>query len=224
MQVHHINDDPSDNRLENLAVLCLEDHNRTQLRGGFGKHLLVGEVEKYRDAWVEKVASLYRSHDRGEHSESSTELTKLPSSLLAPYILSLPTQREALYKTAHMGWDTGITSQMDESTSALIAALEEIWIYLARFYPNWHFDRMSREHYVRVFAANRFVFHRAIYQPDGEGTAGSIIGQLSGGSVMRDLESMIGDTVEALWFSHDLDEIDLNEWRLAWSEPNAGLT
>lgn len=41
---------------------------------------------------------------------------------------------------------------------------------------------------------------------------------------MRDLESMIGDTVEALWFSHDLDEIDLNEWRLAWSEPNAGLT
>lgn len=225
VQIHHINEDPSDNNLANLAVLCLEDHNRTQIRGGFGKHLLAPEVIKYRDAWHEKVARLYRLADRGETAEHTLteDLDELPISLLVPYIASLPTQRRALYQAAHLGWDTGVTSSMDASSYELLAALEEIWTYLARFYPKWHFDRVNRQQYVRSFVADRFLYHRAIHQPEGEGSAGTIIGQLAAGGVVRDMESAIGDMVEALWFWHQLESVDLPAWREEWLVPNAGL-
>lgn len=51
VQIHHINDDPSDNRATNLAVLCLECHGDTQLVGGFGRKLDADQVHLYRDDW-----------------------------------------------------------------------------------------------------------------------------------------------------------------------------
>ncbi len=39
VQVHHIDEDPSNNTPANLAVLCLECHNQTQVSGGFGRKL-----------------------------------------------------------------------------------------------------------------------------------------------------------------------------------------
>ena len=39
VQVHHIDEDPSNNLVESLAVLCLECHNDTQIKGGFGRKL-----------------------------------------------------------------------------------------------------------------------------------------------------------------------------------------
>src|SRR5262249_34062493 len=46
VQLHHIDENPTNHSPENLAVLCLEDHERTQLRGGFGKKLLAPEVKQ----------------------------------------------------------------------------------------------------------------------------------------------------------------------------------
>lgn len=224
VQIHHVNEDPSGNRLENLAVLCLEDHNRTQIRGGFGKHLLAAEVIKYRDAWHENVARLYRLADRGDAGVRATgeDLEQLPTSLLVPYIASLPTLRGALYQAAHRGWDTGVTSSMNNSSNELIVALEEVWVYLARFYPKWHFDRLSRSQYIRAFVAERYLYHRSIHQPAGEGSAGTMVGQLSAGGVLRDIENAIGDMVEALWIWHQLEEIDFPVWRKLWSGTVSG--
>jgi hypothetical protein len=55
VQIHHINDDPSDNRLNNLAVLCLLCHDQTQIIGGFGRKLNAGQVTRYRDDWLALV-------------------------------------------------------------------------------------------------------------------------------------------------------------------------
>lgn len=38
-QIHHIDENPSNNVFENLAVLCFECHNKTQIKGGFGRKL-----------------------------------------------------------------------------------------------------------------------------------------------------------------------------------------
>jgi 5-methylcytosine-specific restriction endonuclease McrA len=55
VQVHHIDDDPSNNEERNLAVLCLECHGDTQTSGGFGRRLDADQVILYRDDWTESV-------------------------------------------------------------------------------------------------------------------------------------------------------------------------
>src|ERR1039458_5410203 len=55
IQIHHIDDDNSNNSVENLAVLCLDCHTDTQISGGFGRKLDAAQVRLYRDEWLEKV-------------------------------------------------------------------------------------------------------------------------------------------------------------------------
>lgn len=56
IQIHHIDDDPSNNAPSNLAVLCLECHGETQITGGFGRRLDAEQVTLYRDDWHSIVA------------------------------------------------------------------------------------------------------------------------------------------------------------------------
>ncbi len=55
-QIHHIDEDPANNDPQNLAVLCLECHNETQIRGGFGRKLNANQIILYRDDWLTQVA------------------------------------------------------------------------------------------------------------------------------------------------------------------------
>jgi tetratricopeptide (TPR) repeat protein len=56
IQIHHIDDNPSNNVMPNLAVLCLECHGETQVTGGFGRRLDAEQVILYRDDWHSIVA------------------------------------------------------------------------------------------------------------------------------------------------------------------------
>lgn len=56
LQIHHIDEDPSNNSRQNLAVLCGQCHNETQIRGGFGRKLDAEQVILYRDDWLRQVA------------------------------------------------------------------------------------------------------------------------------------------------------------------------
>ena len=55
VQLHHIDDDPSNNVLSNLAVLCFDCHRDTQIRGGFDRKLDAEQVILYRDDWLRIV-------------------------------------------------------------------------------------------------------------------------------------------------------------------------
>lgn len=56
VQIHHVNDDPTDNSPENLAVLCLDCHSETQVSGGFHRKLDGDQVVLYRSDWHAIVA------------------------------------------------------------------------------------------------------------------------------------------------------------------------
>src|SRR6266536_106975 len=64
VQIHHIDEDPSNHSPRNLAVLCLEDHNETQVRGGFGRKLSPETVVRYCDDWIEAVRRRRQEADR----------------------------------------------------------------------------------------------------------------------------------------------------------------
>jgi len=52
VQIHHMDENPANNDPENLAVLCLDCHRDTQIRGGFDRKLDEGQVRLYRDDWL----------------------------------------------------------------------------------------------------------------------------------------------------------------------------
>ncbi len=55
VQIHHIDEDPSNGKEENLAVLCFECHRETQIRGGFDRKLDAHQIVLYRDDWYKSV-------------------------------------------------------------------------------------------------------------------------------------------------------------------------
>jgi Restriction endonuclease len=61
IQIHHIDENSSNNEIANLAVLCLECHNETQIKGGFGRKLNSPLVTTYRDKWHSEVMRLRKS-------------------------------------------------------------------------------------------------------------------------------------------------------------------
>jgi hypothetical protein len=64
VQIHHVDEDPSNNVFENLAALCFDCHDLTQQRGGFGRHLKAVEVRRHRDDWIARVNKRRDEADR----------------------------------------------------------------------------------------------------------------------------------------------------------------
>jgi hypothetical protein len=77
VQIHHVDENPSNNTLENLAALCFDCHRDTQIRGGFDRKLDARQVILYRDDWHRIVAQR-----RGSGSEATIIDNRVSSSML----------------------------------------------------------------------------------------------------------------------------------------------
>jgi len=82
VQIHHIDEDPSNAQEGNLAVLCFECHHETQVRGGFARRLDSHQIVLYRDDW-------YGIVDRNRHSVESPSEQRLLDQRLAPVVLEV---------------------------------------------------------------------------------------------------------------------------------------
>jgi len=51
VQIHHLDENPSNHALDNLAVLCLDCHDDQQVRGGFTRKYSAAEIVHYRESW-----------------------------------------------------------------------------------------------------------------------------------------------------------------------------
>ena len=68
VQIHHIDGDHSNSVSENLAVLCLECHDLTMIKGGFGRKLDATQVLLYKNDWLQAVG-----RNRAEKSAKNAE-------------------------------------------------------------------------------------------------------------------------------------------------------
>lgn len=87
VQTHHLDGDRTNHTLDNLAPLCLECHNRTLLKGGFGRRLTEGEIRLFRDEWY-AIASAKRGNVAGGDRTKAKDATKLDETAVA-YLESL---------------------------------------------------------------------------------------------------------------------------------------
>jgi hypothetical protein len=116
VQIHHIDEDPSNNALENLSVLCLDCHRETQIRGGFDRKLDAAQIILYRDQWLATVAKL-----RGEVVDSYQSLlttARLPlSDPASPNVTAVRPWHTRVVTAAR----SALVEQKAGSTIALIA-------------------------------------------------------------------------------------------------------
>ncbi len=56
VQIHHINGDPSDNKPDNLAVLCLSHHDKATSPPGLSASLKQEHIRKYKASWERQCA------------------------------------------------------------------------------------------------------------------------------------------------------------------------
>jgi hypothetical protein len=75
VQIHHIDDDPSNNEIRNLAPLCFDCHSETQIKGGFGRKLDADQVYLYRDDWVRFVFQQRQAGLRKSDVEAKRDLS-----------------------------------------------------------------------------------------------------------------------------------------------------
>ena len=230
VQIHHLDDDPSNNDLGNLAVLCLDCHNATQVKGGFGRKLDSLQVRKFRDDWAARVA---KRRDAADQVAASHQNAQIPSTLerrealpdpsrIENYIRVLPAIRRDVYGRARELWNTGVTSKMKQGNNDVIDVLEQVLIALVGFYPTGHFDDQDPRDYINAITASRYRWHWSRLEPNGPRTGGTIIGSIAGGCVIDDLEEMVIDVVTEL--AQHLEGFDYDQWKGEWDEIGSSTT
>jgi len=230
VQIHHIDEDPTNHAISNLAVLCLEHHEQTQTRGGFAKKLKAADVIRSRDDWICRVQVRRDKSDElviqhlGRNPPSQLEAREwdIPSTAkVIGGLNALPSIRKAAIEAAEPLWATGITSEMRQGTYDAINLLESAWLRLANFYPPSHFGKRAADHFFFEFITARFEWHRKICEPRGPGSSGTLVHLTSGGGVLDDVAKAIEETVEGLYIGFVLYPFNLEQWRRDWDA--AGL-
>jgi hypothetical protein len=225
IQIHHIDEDPSNNDINNLAVLCLLCHNETQIRGGFGRKLDAPQVIKYRDDWIarvqkrrdtaDEIASAHQTPSVRDRIIEPTQRETLPDpAKTINYIQILPAIRRDIYSRSQQKWDTGVTSTMNQGCYDVIDVMEQLLVALADWYLPNHFDGLTPSDYMNAMTASRFTWHRAHLEPNGIGTGGTMIGTMVGGYVMEDLERMVVDIVSSLGMQ--IEDFEFDAWKQKW--------
>jgi hypothetical protein len=214
VQIHHLDEDPTNQAGDNLAVLCFDCHRDTQLTGGFDRKLDARQVRLYREDWHEHVRR--RREAIPPPSEPPTEPAPVTrqSSAVGDFIASLPDQRRAAYASAQRLWDTGITADMMNGSYALIHSLHMYLIGLASFYPPEAFGGKNLDTYFGEIIKSRFDWHRAHLEPEGPGMGGTIVGPMAADAVIVDLEEMVLDLVRSL--TMDAEGFNFTAWKDRW--------
>jgi hypothetical protein len=223
IQIHHIDENPSNNDPANLAVLCLQHHEETQVRGGFGKKLKAVDVQLYRREWLARVVRRREEADKiviARLSEArSTDLDERtwarPSmEALATTIQTLPLIYEDIYKRAAPYLQSIVRHDMLHGLSMVIDVFAESWLRLATWLPPSHFGNMAARDYISAFIADCNHKNMSLHEPDGPGSGGREAAIYALGDTMSDVENLIDSLVRKL--GSLVDEFSYEEWRAKW--------
>lgn len=90
IQIHHLDEDPSNSAEQNLAVMCFDCHHDTQIRGGFGRQLNAHQILLYRQDWHEIV-------DRRRHGAEALTAPPLYGGSSVPGIVEVSLQKKPVH-------------------------------------------------------------------------------------------------------------------------------
>lgn len=235
VQIHHIDENPSNNNIDNLSVLCFDCHDQTMIKGGFGRKLEAKQIIRYRSDWHDRVRSRKEKADEIASIQTVTGTTETvivndievedfldyktndDPTLLKNYLQKILIVHNAQLTIAQIKSDTGITATMNQGNYDMVDFYEEVLIELSTFYPKGHFNNLPSKKYFSEIISSKFLWHRLLLEPNGVGTGGTIVSTMTGGNVKNDLRQMVVDMVKSLLSLYDIEgQIDLNSWRCEW--------
>jgi hypothetical protein len=129
---------------------------------------------------------------------------------------SLPEVKALAYSMAQAGWDTGTTIEMRQASHDVVDFYEFIWLRLAEFYPHKTFGKNGALEYIQEFIRERYKFHWSKHEPNGAGTGGTIVGVLTGGDVLNDLDGLMVQTATAIVGYRE--DFDFDSWLKKWKD------
>ena len=233
VQIHHIDENPSNNEKSNLAILCFDCHNETMVKGGFGRALETNQVILYRDEWLFRVNQRKMKADELASIHSVTGLTEnniiinvdsgiefeinKNLDLLIDYLKNIQPIHNAQLLISRSKWDSGITVKMNEGNSNLIAFYEEVLSELATFFSPGQFQNKTPEQFFYELISYKFAWHWALNEPLGIGTGGRMASTITGGRVISELQDMIVEMTKTLVEVYRIEkELKNVDWEEVW--------
>ena len=227
-QFHHIDENPSNNIFENLAVLCFDCHDEAHIKGGVGRKLTPAVVTKHRDEWLKDVQlrrdlANERAVTRQVRAVSISEQIKAEprirvrhtqlKDLPVDYINSLPKFKSDLIQQINKQKRGGTTLDIVEANNDYEDSLTGILVTLANYYSPECFGDQSPQEFFSEIISSRFRLYSALAEPDGPGTGGTIAGIRRGLSCIADIERIIEDMISGLW---EESYSEYEDWQKRW--------
>lgn len=222
VQIHHINEDPSDNAPQNLVVLCLECHNQTQLKGGFGRHLSPDLIRKYKSEWEAEMEER-RREARVRALGKPVLMLKAPPSPESLFTLlqMLPEIKARACQAISEKPGRHSTNGQAQSFYRLSDLYKTILAHtLSPWDQSGSFAELTPEGFYADIAAKLYEVKRAVIMPLG--THGSMWRPIIAASVAKELSRMMVTTVSYLASAHHL-EFDYVGWEKRWNDAEAIL-
>jgi len=144
VQIHHIDGDPSNNDLANLATLCTDHHDLASMQIGLTKKLQPDEVTRYKTTWEERCredllalakdrvgyyVTLYKNPPRIRELFSSLSAAERHTAVES--LLKTIAEEDRL-KAADAAYQFQLTPKKDNRTHACLASAA-----LGEFWPSW---------------------------------------------------------------------------------------
>lgn len=233
VQIHHIDENPANNAISNLSVLCFDCHEETMVKGGFGRKLDADQVIRYRDDWIARVGvrrvkadelasiSNVLASDLAQASEMQIStyadigIFNQDPEILIKYLKKITVIHKAQLIISRTNWDDSTTADMIQGCYNMIDFYEEVLCEIATFLSPKHFELKSLNQYFNELISSRYQWYRMLEEPEASGMNGTMILVSIPSSVMEDLKKMIIDMVLALSYMHNLDTED---WTAQWNE------
>lgn len=236
IQIHHIDGDPQNHNMKNLAVLCLECHNKTLQTGGFTRSHDQSYVTTCRNKWIETVNKRREGADKTDikrrtGQKSSGDQLKDKRQNRLDFIEKSSFEFEVIFVKSLPKMKTELSQQLKEKISGHVTTIDiiEAWkeyinalisilVSLANFYHPEYFEALSPKEYFEKIISERYSLYSMASEPYGIGTGGTIRSIISANFHAKDVDNLIETMVEGLV---GISEFDYYDWQQLWR--NAGI-
>ena len=235
IQIHHINKDPGDHSVKNLAVLCLECHDKIHKTGGSTRKLDAHFVKLCRDKWLTTVDLRREEANKGDikrrvGEKSSDDQPKDKRQSRLDFLQETSFEFEVIFIKSLPKFKTELSQQLKEkisgkvTTTAILNARDEyinalisILVKLANFYhPEYFEDQSPKEFFLKIMSERRPLY-TMVAEPYGRGTGGTISSLVFSSFYTEDVENLIETMVKGLVY---FSEFDYDDWQQLWRESN----